>query len=416
MTSVTEDPTVERREDPFGEVLPEPDSRPRRYTVISVDDHVVEPPGMFEGRLPGRFADRSPRVVRGDDAKEAWLFEDQLLPNIGFNATVGRRPGAGSREPINFADMRRSAWDIEARVADMDLDGVYASLCFPSYLAGFGGLRLQTLSADLDFSLALVRAWNDWYIEEWCGPHPDRMIPCQLTWLHDPELAASEIRKNAERGFKAVTFPESPHQAGLPSLHSGYWDPFVRACAETGTAICVHTGSSGKLPETAEDAPGDVTSALFGAGYSLTTTVDWLYSRYPVKFPNVKIVISEGGIGWVPALLDRLDHHYRKNGDKRGIWVDTALHPTELLQRNFFFCLLDEPSAMVQRHRIGIDNIVFETDFPHTDASWPDTQELLHRHLTGLPEDEARKISWQNAAALFRHPIPDTVQLDPSAF
>jgi len=159
-----------------------------------------------------------------------------------------------------------------------------------------------------------------------------------------------------------------------------------------------------------------VTSALFGAGYSLTTTVDWLYSRYPVKFPDVKIVISEGGIGWVPALLDRLDHHYRKNGDKRGIWVDTALHPAELLQRNFFFCLLDEPSAMVQRHRIGIDNIVFETDFPHTDASWPDTQELLHRHLTGLPEDEARKISWQNAAALFRHPIPDAVQLDPSAF
>ena len=403
----TEEPTTTNPL--LGELLPEPERRHRRYSIISVDDHLVEPPNLFEGRMPTAFRDRTPTVVQADDGSEAWSFDGALLANVGFNATAGRRPARAGHEPISFEDMRPSAWDVHARIKDMDLDGVYASLCFPSFLGGFGGVRLQTTSKDLDLSLALVRAWNDWYLEEWYGPYPDRMIPCQLTWLHDPALAAEEVRRNAARGFRAVTFPEAPHEAGFPSLHSGHWDPFVAACAETETAICVHTGSAGKLPQSAADAPFDATSALFGAGYSLTTAVDWLYSRYAVRFPTLKIVISEGGIGWVPSLLDRLDHMHRVNGDKWDVWGGTSLHPGEVLRRNFWFCLLDEPSAMVQRHRIGVENILFETDFPHTDTSWPNSQDLLHQHLAGLPADEIARISWQNAAEVFRHPAPPPI-------
>ena len=398
-------------------LLPDPERRQRRYTIISVDDHLCEPAHMFEGRLPRRFEERTPRVVETGDGGEAWLFEDTLMPQVGFNAAAGRPPEeVVSRDPIRFSEMRRSAYEIDARIADMDLDGVYASLCFPSFLAGFGGVRLQTTSADTDFSLALVRAWNDWMIEEWAGSYPERMIPMQLAWLHDPDLAAAEIRLNAARGFRAVTFPESPHQAGFPSLHSGYWDTFVAACAETGTVINVHTGSAGKLPESAPDAPGDVTSALFGAGYALTTTVDWLFSRYAMRYPELKISISEGGIGWVPSLLDRLEHHYRKQGDRRGTWTGSKLTAAELLQRNFWFCLVDEPSAMVQLDRIGVENILFETDFPHNDSSWPDTQELLHKHMAGQEDRTVRRISWQNASELFGHPVPPAVQLDPDAY
>jgi predicted TIM-barrel fold metal-dependent hydrolase len=407
---------VDETRGPSREMLPEPDKRARRYTIISADDHVVEPQHLFEGRMPAKYAERTPRVVTTDEGHEAWLFDGYLLSNIGLNAVAGRKRVDDTRDPISFAEMRPSAWQIDARVADMDLDGVYASLCFPSFLAGFGGVRLQTTTDDQEFALALVRAWNDWHLDEWAGAHPGRIIPLQLPWLHDPELAAAEIRRNAERGFTAVTFPESPHQAGFRSLHSGYWDPFVAACAETGTVICVHTGSAGKLPETAVDAPRDVTSALFGAGYSLTTAVDWLYSRYAVKHPDIKIVISEGGIGWVPALLDRLRHSDRKQGDLRGLWTASDLKPDELLLRNFWFCLVDEPLAMVQRHHIGIENILFETDFPHADSPWPDSQALLHEHLADLPDDDARRISWQNASELFRHPVPEAVQRDPEAF
>ena len=151
-------------------LLPDPERRARRYTIISVDDHLCEPPDLFEGRLPKRFSDRTPRVVETDEGTEAWLFEDVLMPQVGFNAAAGRPPEeVVSRDPVRFSEMRRSAWDIHARVEDMDLDGIYASLCFPSFLAGFGGVRLQTTSDDTDFSFALVQAWNDWMIDVWAG-------------------------------------------------------------------------------------------------------------------------------------------------------------------------------------------------------------------------------------------------------
>jgi len=401
------------------DLLPDPDRQPRKYLIVSADDHLVEPPHLFEGRLPARFADRAPRVVTADDGSQGWLVEGQLLGNVGFNAIAGRRidvTGDPEHDPISFADMRPGAWDIDSRVVDMDLDGVYASLCFPSFLAGFGGVRLQSLSRDREYSLALVRAWNDWHLEEWAGTHPGRIIPSQIIWLHEPEVAAADIRRNAERGFRALTFPEAPHLAGLPSLHSGYWDPVIAACAETETVICLHTGSSGRLPESSPDAPREVMSALFGAGYALTTTVDWFYSPYPRRHPDLKIVIAEGGIGWVPSLLDRLDHsdaRYTLNDQE---WARNEISRADVLLRNFWFCLLDEPSALVLRHRIGVENIMFETDYPHADTSWPRSQALLDRHVGELSADEIRRISWQNAAELFRLDVPAAVQADYDSY
>lgn len=395
---------------------PDPVKRVRHFPVVSVDDHVCEPAQMFEGRLPRRYSNRAPRVAATSDGADAWYIDDTVVPQVGFNAAVGRPPSRQINDPIRFADMRAGTYDIHERVADMNLDGVYASLCFPSYLAGFGGVRLQSISRDLGFSLALVRAWNDWMAEEWAGTYPERIIPLQLAWLHDPKLAAKEIEMNAARGFRAVTFPESPRAAGFPSLHSGYWDEFLAACAATRTVINVHTGSAGSLPKTDDDAPSDLASAMFGAGYALSTTLDWLYSRCAVKFPDLSISISEGGIGWVPALLDRLDHIYRKQGDRHDLWVDSDMSATEVLQRNFFFCLLDEPSATVQFERIGVDRIMFETDYPHSDSSWPDSQDLLHDHLVGAPTTTVEKIAWRNASELFGHEVPQAVQEDPNAF
>jgi predicted TIM-barrel fold metal-dependent hydrolase len=400
------------------DLLPDPERRERKYLIVSADDHLVEPPHMFSGRLPAKYVHRAPTVVSRDGA-QGWLVEDHFLGNVGFNAIAGRRlevTGDPERDPITFADMRPGAWDIHSRIKDMDLDGVYASLCFPSFLGGFGGVRLQSLSADRDFSLALVRAWNDWHIEEWVGSYPNRIIGCQLAWLHDPVIAAAEIRRNAERGFRAVTLPEAPHLAGLPSLHCGYWDPIIAACAETGTVVCLHTGSSGRLPESSPDAPREVMSALFGAGYALTTTVDWFYSPYPRRHPDLKIVIAEGGIGWVPSLLDRFDHSDGRYTINDQMWAQHDISRADTLLRNFWFCLLDEPSAMVHVDRIGVRNILFETDYPHADTSWPNSQALLDRHVSQLNDDAIARISWQNAAELFRLEVPLDVRADHDAY
>ena len=180
-------------------------------------------------------------------------------------------------EPARFDEMRRGAWDIHARVKDMDLNGVYASLNFPSFLPGFAGQRLQQVTDDRDLAMASVRAWNDWHIEAWAGAYPDRIIPCQLPWLLDPEVGAKMIHENAERGFHAVTFSENPAMLGLPTIHSGYWEPLMAACADTGTVVNLHIGSSGTSPSTTDDAPPDVQGVLFFA-YAISAAVDWLYS------------------------------------------------------------------------------------------------------------------------------------------
>lgn len=394
--------------------LVEPERAPRRYTVISVDDHIVEPPNAFAGRMPARYADRAPRVIERDDGSQAWVYEGQELPNVGFNAVVGRPVSEYSFEPTRFDEMRRGAWDIGARIADMDLNGVYASLCFPSFLPGFAGQRLQQLTDDPDLALAAVRAWNDWVLEEWVGHAPGRMIPLQIPYLLDPHVAADEVRRNAERGFRAITFSEAPHLLGLPSLHRGHWDPLMAACEETQTVVCLHVGSSGTSPATSPDAPSDTIGVLF-FGYAMFAAVDWLYSRIPVRFPDLRICLSEGGIGWVAGLLDRLQH-VRKYDAMYGTWNDVALSPADTFRRNFWVCAIDDPSAFLQRDVIGIENILVESDYPHADSTWPHTQERLAAQLTGLSDREAAQVTWQNASYVFRHPVPIEVQRDPDAF
>src|SRR5260370_39549366 len=277
-------------------LLPDPEPREARFTVISTDDHVVEPPPRWEGRFPAQLADQAPRVVASDDGGERWLWNDELIANVGFNAVAGRPTTEYGFEPTRFDEMRRGAWDAYGRVHDMDLNGGYASVCFPSFLPGFVGQRISLAPTDPELGLVAMRAWNDWMLEEWCGTHPDRMVPLQLPWLRDPQVAADEVRRNAERGFRAVTFSASPGKLGLPSIHTGYWDPFLAACQETGTVVCLHVGSSSTSPSTTEDAPPETIAVLFFA-YGMDAAVDSLYSRIPVPFPGIKLRMSAAGTG-----------------------------------------------------------------------------------------------------------------------
>jgi predicted TIM-barrel fold metal-dependent hydrolase len=394
--------------------LPEPARRVRHVPIVSVDDHLIEPRDIFDGRIPSKWSDRAPRLIEHDDGSEAWLFEGIVNTSIGMSALAGRPIEECAMEPQRFEHMRRGAYDSDARVHDMDIDGVYASVCFPSALVGFGGQRLQLQSKDPDLALTLVRAINDWHIESWVAGHADRLIPVQIPYLLDVDIAAEMVRMNASRGFKAVTFPEAPQKLGLPSLHTGHWDPFVRACEETDTVICLHIGSAGEVPSTADDAPADTIGALFFAS-AMFAAVDWLHSMLPVRFPEIRIAMSEGGIAWVVGLLDRLDHMSRYQ-NIYGTWNDINESPSDVFQRNFWHCALDDPTSMRVRDRIGIERITVEADYPHLDSSWPDTQPRFERQLAGASDHDKRRIAWQNASELFRHPVPQSVIDDPESF
>jgi predicted TIM-barrel fold metal-dependent hydrolase len=304
-------------------------------------------------------------------------------------------------EPFRFDQMRPGCYDAHARVRDMDTGGIWASLNFPSMITGFCG-RVFFAVPDRELGLACIRAWNDWLFEEWYTEYPERIVPLGITYLADPEIAAAEIRRNAARGFTGVSMPERPHMIGLPSLwEREHWDPIINACVETDTVVSLHVGSAGGIPAPTGGPNLQLGATLFGQ-QSLHACAEWLWSAYPLDHPKLKIAMSEGGIGWVPMLLDRLDNII----DRSGYGLGWDVRPADVLQRNFWFCTLDDPSTIDARHRIGVENIMVETDYPHGDGTWPDTQETIQKYWGHLPPDELAGICHGNAAALFRHPLP----------
>jgi predicted TIM-barrel fold metal-dependent hydrolase len=393
------------------ELAPDPQTRQRLYTVISVDDHVVEPPHTFVGRLPRKFLDRAPRIIELEDGSEAWRIEDVNHPQIAMGAVVGRPRDQWGMEATRYSDIRPGCYDAAQRIKDMDIDGIYASMNFPSLVAGLGGATFYTGTKDAEFGLALVKAWNDWLYEEWAQPHPDRIIGCQVTWLGDPQLAAAEIRRNAARGFKAVTFVGDPGNLGLPSMRSGHWDPFLAACQETETVVCLHVGSDNWNASPA-GAALEVAALCFPVGAYRTAT-DWLWGGVPSRFPGLKIALSEGGIGWVPMLLDRINYVMDHSGVTRDQgWLDRSAHPVEVFRRNFYFCAIEFAGAGIEaRHKIGIDKIMVETDYPHADSTWPDSQEQLRQAISDFSPSDIRKLTWENASSLFRHAVPPSLQI-----
>jgi predicted TIM-barrel fold metal-dependent hydrolase len=383
-------------------LLPDPDPREIRYTLFSTDDHLVEPPHMFEGRLPAKLQHEAPRVVETEEGHEVWQFDGKVFFQVGLNAVVGRKTEDWKVEPTRFEEMRTACYEAEARVRDMDINGVWASVNFPSQITGFCGSVFSRCS-DPRLGLAVTRAWNDWFFDEWYSPAPDRIVPMGITYLADPELGADEIRRNAARGFTAVTLPEMPHRIGMEPIFSSWWDPIIAACADTDTVICLHVGSTGvaDMPRGSPMVPLGAT--LFGQ-LSLSACAEWLWSGYAVKHPDLKIIMSEGGIGWVAMLHDRLENIVDRSG--YGDYFPGDVRPADVLHRNFWFATIDDPSTLCTRDTVGVDHITFESDYPHGDGTWPDTQAVFADVFGAMSDDEIAKISHENAAALFRHPLP----------
>jgi predicted TIM-barrel fold metal-dependent hydrolase len=393
-------------------LLPDPEPRTRHFTIISVDDHLIEPRDLFEGRLPAALQEQAPRVVVDDEGNELWEYEAHRYPQVGLNAVSGRPKDEWSMEPARFDEMRPGCYDIDARIADMDIDGIYASLCFPSLIAGFAG-TVFSQSNDRELGLACLRAWNDWHLEVWAGSYPERIIGLQLPWLGDSKIAAGQIRANAERGAKALSFPENPVDLGFPSMHTEHWDPLLRACEETGTVVCLHSASSAWSPSRSPGAPLELLTTLFPVN-AMVAAADWLWARIPTRFPKLAIAFSEGGVGWVPMLIDRISYVLDHSGSGLEGWDDRSLSPIDALRRNFWFCTIDLPSTMALRDHIGVDRIMLESDYPHADSTWPDTQARAKNGLAGYSPDEIRKLTWENASRLFRHSVPAALQIPPA--
>jgi predicted TIM-barrel fold metal-dependent hydrolase len=372
--------------------------RPDDMILVSVDDHVVEPPDMFRHHLPARWRERAPRVVHKKDGSDVWVFEGAQLPNIGLNAVAGRPPEEYGVEPTAYAQLRPGCYDVHERIRDMNANGLLASMCFPSFPSFCGNLWART--QDKELALAMLRAYNDWHVDEWCGAYPGRFIPLSLPAMWDPTLAAEEVRRVSRKGCHVVSFSEAPEKIAFPSIHSEHWDPLWCACADEGTVVAIHIGSGAGMQFTSMDAPVDVMITVQPI-HIFSCAADLLWSRVLRKYPTLKFALSEGGIGWIPYFLERADYVY----EHHRAWTHQdfgAKRPSDVFREHMITCFIHDPAGIRERHAVGIDNITWECDYPHSDSTWPRAPETLAASLAGVPDDEVRKISHENALRHFR--------------
>ncbi len=386
--------------------------------IISVDDHVFEPAEIWESRLPRRYVDQGPRVERKRIARQArgkgggfdqwiesddgtwcdvWRYEELFYPLTRAFAAVG---GTGRDfDAVTFDDIRPGAWRQKDRLADMDTNHVEAALCFPNTLPRFCGQAFYE-APDHDLALLCVQAYNDWLLDEWCGGEgAGRLFGATIVPLWDPDLAAVEVRRCAGKGGIAITFPESPHPLGLPSLHDKrhWWDPVFEACQETDTMLCMHVGSSSRMPTTSPDAPF-VVSGVLTFQNALGSLTDFIFSKTLERFPRLKIAYSEAQVGWMPFVLERADKLFARS------YTGLQQPPSSYVAGRVFGCIFDDETGLRNRDAVGMDQICFETDYPHADSTFPDSQATLLglAKSAGLTDDELYKLARGNAISAFQ--------------
>jgi predicted TIM-barrel fold metal-dependent hydrolase len=389
--------------------------------VISVDDHVIEPAHLFETWLPAKYRDRGPKPLTagiGDlqyvggkyrfttdpdgQITDWWEYEGELFPYKRIIAAVGFSRDEMTLDGITREQMRRGCWDPKARLEDMDMNHVEGSLCFPTFPRFCGQTFAE--AKDKEVGLACVRAYNDWMVEEWCGDSGGRLIPLCLIPLWDIDLAVAEIRRNAERGVRAVTFSEIPTYLGLPSIHSGYWDPFFAVCEETGTVVNMHIGSSSQMPAASPDAPPAVQAAL-SFNNAMASMMDFLFSGVLVKFPRLKLAYSEGQMGWIPYALERADDVWEEHRAWGGVKDLIPEPPSTYYYRQIFCCFFRDKHGIEAIKTVGEDNATFETDYPHVDSTWPHTKQVAAEHVAGLSDEVTYKLLRGNAIRMLELPF-----------
>jgi len=396
---------------------------------ISVDDHLIEPARLWNERLPERWRETAPHIVRDGDA-EFWVYEDRQIVTTGLNAVAGKRREEFSPEPITYEDMRPGCYEPAARVADMNQGSVLSSLLFPSFPRYCGQVFHE--AKDKELALLCVQAWNDFILEELSDAFPGRFIPMMIIPLWDPRAAAIEIERTAGRGAKSIAFSENPTKLGLPSIHTDYWDPVFRAADEAKLVLSMHVGSSSNLIRTSDDMPTLAFMAYSAAANQAGTLLDWLFSPNFEKFPGLKIALSEGSIGWIPYFLERAEQVV----DKQRFWASrfdinmNAAHDrgeakgaasfsleTDVRQRfrdHVFGTFIEDQAGIRLLDIIGEDNVMLECDYPHSDSTWPDSINLARKWLSHLSDEVQHKIAVGNASRVYNFTPADPSVLDGS--
>jgi predicted TIM-barrel fold metal-dependent hydrolase len=382
--------------------------------VIDNDTHISEPPDLFTSRLPRKWHDQAPTIQRNEETGfEVWVIGDQKQGGIpvGHTAVAGW-PEPFPAAPSGFDEIPRAAHDAHARLEYMDSLRIWAMALYPN-VGGFGSQAFLALK-DPALMLACVQAYND-FLTEWCAPAPERFIPISAMPFWDVEASVAEIERCAKRGHKGVLFTGAPQDHGMPALASPHWNPLWECAQAHDLPISFHIGSG-------EFTNNDWTPeriALYGPGGINAQTsiglflengrqlVDLLFSGVLARHPELKFVSIESGIGFLPYLLEAADYtfEYGRVAEQR---PEFDMKPSDYFKRQVYACYWFEQFA--PRHmldQLPVDNILFETDYPHPVCLYGDVRERIDAGLGDAPEALRRKLLFDNAAGLYKVSRPD---------
>jgi predicted TIM-barrel fold metal-dependent hydrolase len=361
------------------------------YRMISADDHVQEPKDMWQQRVPAALRERAPKVVKVDGG-DVWMLEGQVVMKMGMNVAAGKKFEEYKLEGETYQTIRAGSYDPDERLKDMDADGVEAQVLFPNAFWAF-------MVEDFELQLACMRAYND-FLADFCQTNPRRLIGIGLVPTDNVEAGVREAQRVAKlgmRGLLVATFPK------LGLLSSEVYDPIWAAAQDLGLPIHLHLAvgdTRGRVFHEQQNVrglmPGQI---LINSMGNMEALARLLFGGIGELFPKLKIVSVEGNIGWIPYFLERADRIYQRHR----YWsrLELPMPPSEYFHRQVYATFIQDQAGIRLRDLIGVDNLMWSSDYPHTDTTWPNSVKCLDETLAGVPEDEKRKIAGTNAARLY---------------
>ncbi len=363
--------------------------------IISVDDHVSEPPHFLDSHLPASLQQEAP-VLKTVDGKDFWVFGDIVLPNVGLNSVVGRPKEEYGMEPQSYTQIRPANYDIDKRIDDMNVNGILSSICFPT-VCGMDG-SIFSHHKDKSIALSIIQAYNNWQIDEWAAAHPGRIIPIAVLPLWDGQLAADEVKRVAAKGCHAITFPDNPFRKGFASIHSPAWEPLWQACNDNKVVINCHIGTGSEPQHPSDLSPMNAWITAMPIAIA-NSAADWLHLEALQRYPDMKIALSEGSIGWIPYFLERAEFTNQQH-----IWTNVnwgGKSPTQVFREHFLCCFIEDNFGLKNYQDVGEDIIAYECDYPHSDCLWPEVPERLWESVKALPESVINKVTHENVMRLY---------------
>jgi predicted TIM-barrel fold metal-dependent hydrolase len=364
--------------------------------ILSSDSHVFEPPDLWTTRIDTAFRDRAPRMQRINGVDQLVVEEHQVIAGIGLISNAGARFEAP--ETISsqgrFEDVHQGGYDPAQHLQDMQIDGVAGEVLYPSQ-----GLFYFKV-ADTRLMSAIFRAYNDW-LAEFCRTDPERLKGIAMINLDNVQDGIKELERTAKMGFAGAMITEYPLEDRR--YDQPEYEPVWAAAQALDMPLSLHTATrrQGKIRGAGEKMLRDASSRATKVFYPATSMCDMIFAGVFERYPNLKLAIVEFELAWVPHLLSSMDYTYRERHEEAFYRFKDGWRPSDFFHRNVFLSFQEDEVGIRLRDIIGVDNMMWGSDYPHSESTFPQSRQILAQILAGVPEDECAKIVGGNTARLY---------------